>query len=86
MSILKFYKMTKKLLTITIDNAFNNRILKKLLNLTMIEMNIKWNIKQNFMNCLIYVWNLIAQSFINSIEIEIINDNVIQNLKKWSNR
>ena len=40
LSILKFYEITKKLMTITIDNAFNNRILKQLLNLTMIEMSI----------------------------------------------
>ena len=38
--LLKFYEITKKLMTITIDNAFNNRIFKQLLNLTMIEMNI----------------------------------------------
>ena len=40
LSILKFYEITKKLMTITIDNAFNNRIFKQLLNLTMIEINI----------------------------------------------
>ena len=40
LSILKFYEITKKLMTITTDNAFNNRIFKQLLNLTMIEMNI----------------------------------------------
>ena len=33
------------------------------------------------MNCLIYVCNLITQDFINSINVEIINDNIIQNLK-----
>ena len=33
------------------------------------------------MNCLIHVCNLIAQNFINSIEIEIISDDVIQSLK-----
>ena len=38
--ILKFYEITKKLMTITTDNAFNNRTLKQLLNLTMTEMSI----------------------------------------------
>ena len=33
------------------------------------------------MNCLIHMCNLIAQNFINSIKIEIINDNIIQSLK-----
>ena len=33
------------------------------------------------MNCLIYVCNLIAKNFINSIDVEIINDDIIKNLK-----
>ena len=69
LSIFEFYKITNKLLTILIDNAFNNVILKNLLNKTIKKINITWNLKQNFMNCLIYVCNLIAQNFINSIDI-----------------
>ena len=40
LSIFEFYKITNKLLTILIDNAFNNVILKNLLNKTIKKINI----------------------------------------------
>ncbi len=81
MKILKNYAIKNKLFKIVINNASNNSILKEKLEKIMSHCKFQWDRTQNFINCLIYIINLMTQDFIQALELKIIADNVIAQLK-----
>ncbi len=81
MKILKNYAIKNKLFEVVINNASNNSILKEKLEKIMNHHEFQWNRTQNFINCLIYIINLVTQDFIQAFESKIIADNVIAQLK-----
>ncbi len=64
MKILKNYVIKNKLFKIVINNASNNSILKEKFKKIMSHHEFQWNRTQNFINCLIYIINLMTQDFI----------------------
>ncbi len=81
MKILKNYAIKNKLFKIVINNASNNSILKEKLEKIMNCCKFQWDRTQNFINCLIYIINLMTQDFIQALELKIITDNIITQLK-----
>ncbi len=81
MKILKNYIIKNKLFKIVINNASNNSILKEKLEKIMSCCKFQWDRTQNFINCLIYIINLMFQDFIQALKLKIIADNIIAQLK-----
>ena len=81
MKLLNFFEIKKKLFEIIIDNASNNSTLKNELKRVMNRRDFRWERKENFIACLTHVINLIAKTFIEIIDSQVINDNFIISLK-----
>ena len=82
MRILNFYEIREKLFDVVIDNVDNNKTLKNELKKTMNRRDFRWNKKQNFIFCIIYIFNLTTQNFINVFDFEIFDKTKINELNE----
>jgi hypothetical protein len=79
MNILQDYKFTRKLMTIIVDNAFNNATLRKHLFEKLTKMNVNWNSEIDIINCMTHVLQFFVIALLTALRVQIFNDDV--NLK-----
>jgi hypothetical protein len=79
MNILQDYKFTRRLMTIIVDNAFNNATLRKHLFEKLTKMNVDWDSEIDIINCIIHVLQLFVIALLTALRVQIFNDDV--NLK-----
>jgi hypothetical protein len=79
MNILQDYKFTRKLMTITVDNTFNNATLRKHLFEKLTKMNVDWDSETDIINCMTHVLQLFVIALLTALRVQVFNDDV--NLK-----
>jgi hypothetical protein len=79
MNILQDYKFIRRLMTIIVDNAFNNVTLRKHLFEKLTKMNLDWNSEIDIINCMIHVLQFFVITLLIALRVQVFNDDV--NLK-----
>jgi hypothetical protein len=70
METLTFYNLTKRLLTITADNAENNNTLRKQLRKLLQKENIEWDYRQGTIRCMSHTIQLSVVKFLSMLKIQ----------------
>jgi hypothetical protein len=70
METLAFYNLTKRLLTITADNAKNNSTLRKQLRRLLQKENIEWDHRQGTIRCMSHTIQLSVVKFLSILKIQ----------------
>jgi hypothetical protein len=78
-NILQDYKLTRRLMTITANNASNNATLRKHLFEKLTKMNVDWDSEIDIINCMIHVLQLFVIALLIALRVQVFNDDV--NLK-----
>jgi hypothetical protein len=68
LDVLVEFKLCEKLFCITSDNAGNMRKLMRFLSRRLRRLGVKWNYKENYINCMNHVLNLAVQVFLKKIK------------------
>ena len=68
LDVLIEFDLCEKLFCITSDNAGNMRKLMKFLSKRLRQLGVKWNAKENYINCMNHVLNLAVQVFLKKIK------------------
>ena len=80
LDVLIEFNLCEKLFCITSDNAGNMRKLMKFLSKRLRQLGIKWNAKENYINCMNHVLNLAVQVFLKTIKALPAKEVVVYNL------
>ena len=70
------YKLENRLIIVTADNVFNNRILRRCLRQKLQNHEIEWNHKQKNCNCMTHALQLTVTIILTDLNIQIRNDNI----------
>jgi hypothetical protein len=68
LDVLIEFGLCEKLFCITSDNAGNMHKLMKFLSKRLRQLGVKWNARENYINCLNHVLNLAVQVFLKKIK------------------
>ena len=68
LDVLVEFNLCEKLFCITSDNAGNMRKLMRFLSRRLRRLGVKWNYKENYINCMNHVLNLAVQVFLKKIK------------------
>ena len=68
LDVLVEFNLCEKLFCITSDNAGNMRKLMRFLSKRLRQLGVKWNAKENYINCMNHVLNLAVQVFLKKIK------------------
>jgi hypothetical protein len=68
LDVLMEFGLPEKLFCITSDNAGNMRKLMRFLSKRLRQLGVKWNARENYINCLNHVLNLALQAFLKKIK------------------
>jgi hypothetical protein len=76
MNILQVYKLSRRLMTITVDNASNNVTLRKHLFEKLTKMNVEWDSEIETINCMTHMLQLSVTALLIALRVQISNDDV----------
>ena len=81
------HKLKNRLMMMTIDNVFNNRILRRQLTKKLRDRNIDWNDEKKIVNCMTHVLQLIVMTILTDLNVQARNENLafkfdVENFKK----
>jgi hypothetical protein len=76
MNILQDYKFTRRLMTITANNASNNVTLRKHLFEKLTKMNVNWDFEIDIINCIIHVLQFFVIALLIALRMQVFNDDV----------
>jgi hypothetical protein len=79
MNILQDYKFIRRLMTIIVDNAFNNATLRKHLFEKLTKMNVNWDSEIDIINFMTHVLQFFVIASLIALRVQVFNDDV--NLK-----
>jgi len=68
LDVLMEFGLCEKLFCITSDNAGNMRKLMRFLSKRLRQLGVKWDARENYINCLNHVLNLALQAFLKKIK------------------
>jgi len=68
LDVLVEFRLCEKLFCITSDNAGNMKKLMKFLSKRLRQLGVKWNSRENYINCMNHVLNLAVQVFLKKIK------------------
>ena len=80
--IVKKYNLQKRLLRVTVNNAFNNEIMYRLLFCHFWKDDVKWNTKMCQISCLTYIMQLLVIVFLQRLKINATNEIVLKQLSE----
>lgn len=66
---LRHYKIEKRLLAITADNASNNVTLRKTIQRELHHINVQWDHEENAVPCLAHIINLVVQDILRHLQL-----------------
>ena len=89
LNVFKTHKFENRLMIMTINNAFNNRILRRHLFKKFQKQNIEWNDEQKTFNCMTHVLQLTVTIIMTNLNVQIRNDDIafkfdIENFRKMN--
>ena len=81
-NVLEAHKLSSQLLTVTADNADNNKTLCRILTAEFKKFNVDWNSEHNTIWCMTHVMQLTAEVFLAALQVKIKNDIMIKKISK----